>query len=161
MAGRKPKLTPQRQELIVTLLRQGQFVCVACQKAKIDDSTFFAWMAKGERAAGGIYREFHDAVKEAEADFQILAVGDIKTAAKGTPDKPAQWQALAWLLERRHPKLWGRKRIEIVGDDGGPVQTELSTAPDMAPVNVKITVSGPGATATPDFGPIVDETGGG
>lgn len=158
MAGRKPKLTPARQEIITTLLANGHFAETACAKAKISETTFYAWLQKGERATAGIYREFLEAVKEADANFEVIALGKIKEAALPTPERPGQWQAYAWILERRHPKKWGRKRIEVVGDDGGPVQTEISGG--VAPVNVKISVNGPNATATPDFGPVVDETGG-
>lgn len=32
--------------------------------------------------------------------------------------------AITWRLERRHPELWGRRRIELSGPDGGAIPVE-------------------------------------
>jgi len=34
------------------------------------------------------------------------------------------WQAAAWRLERKYPDKWGRRRVEVTGPGGGPVQTQ-------------------------------------
>lgn len=35
------------------------------------------------------------------------------------------WQALAWLLERKYPERYARRTVtELVGADGGPIQTQ-------------------------------------
>lgn len=157
MRGRKPKLNAERQAKIVAVLANGHFAETACAQAGIACGTFYNWLAKGEKQAKGEYRDFLEAVKKADADFEVIALGKIKAAAEPVADRPGQWQAYAWILERRHPKRWGRKRVEIVGDDGGPVQADIG---GVAPVSVKISVNGPNATATPDFGQVVDESGG-
>lgn len=161
MAGRKPKLTPEVHKLLVQMLQNGHFAETACAKAKISTTSFYAWLQRGERERKGPYRELLEATKSADADFEVIALQEIKLAAKGQGEQKPQWQAYAWILERRHPKKWGRKRLEIVGDDGQPISAALSGEIGIAGVNVKISVNGQGATANPDFGPVVDETGAG
>lgn len=40
--------------------------------------------------------------------------------------------AAQWLLERRYPEEWGRRRLEVTGPDGGPVITSpADVAADM------------------------------
>ena len=32
------------------------------------------------------------------------------------------WKAAAWLLERRYPEQWGRRRVEVGSPDRKPVE---------------------------------------
>ena len=86
---------------------------MAADYAEIDLATLMRWLAD-ERPK---FREFRDAVKLAQAKGDIASLATIQTAAQS-----GQWQASAWLLERRHPAEYGRRQIEVRGADGGPIQ---------------------------------------
>lgn len=60
-------------------------------------------MKWGEKKQTGIYFEFFEAIKKAEAIAEARNVTIIQSAAKDS------WQAAAWWLERKHPDEWGRK----------------------------------------------------
>jgi hypothetical protein len=100
--GRKTKYTPERIEKILNLLKVGNTRRTAAAVAGVDQTTFLRWITR--------YADFADLVKEAEEAAVALHVGNIAQAgAKG------QWQASAWILERRHYQEWGRKdRLEVV-----------------------------------------------
>jgi hypothetical protein len=62
--------------------------------------------------------EFAEAVKAAEADSQQELLKKIWTASD------QQWQAAAWMLERRWPQDFARRQaLEMSGPDGGPIET--------------------------------------
>jgi len=114
--GRKTKLTPEVQTAIVQAVARGLPYCHARRLAGVGRSTFFNWMALGENLrVGTLYRDFRDAVKRADAQFVVEALGHIQAAGK------KQWQAYAWLLERRFPEDFGRReyvdhRVEAMDD---------------------------------------------
>lgn len=108
MKGRPPKLTPISQAKVVEAIANGNTRDVAAAYAGVNRATLFAWLAKGEAAESGLYRDFLDAVKMAEARAVVEAVAIIRTAAR------TSWQAAAWWLERKYPDEWGRKdRVAI------------------------------------------------
>ena len=45
------------------------------------------------------------------------SAGNLKTRTTRTTTSRAAWQAYAWLLERRHPADWSRRRTELVVAD--------------------------------------------
>lgn len=100
--GRKSKLTPAVQERIVEAIRGGNYAQVAARCAGIDDSTFYRWLEKGEAEEEGAYRDFHDAVKAAEAVAEDAAVQCVISAM------PDSWQAAMTFLERRFAQRWRR-----------------------------------------------------
>mgnify|MGYP003633252950 CR=1 FL=1 len=94
--GRPSKCTPAITERICKAIRLGLTYEYAANYAGIDKSTFFRWMAFGRNAKRGKYRDFHDAVKEANATAAMESLAVIKKAAYD-----GRWTAAAWLLERR------------------------------------------------------------
>jgi hypothetical protein len=63
------------------------------------------------------YLQFLHEVNAAENDAERELVDLIRSSV------PDDWKAGAWLLERRHPRRWGRlDRSELTGANGGPVQ---------------------------------------
>lgn len=106
--GRPTKLNANVQRLIVSAIAKGNTREVAAAAAGIGRTTLFTWLAAGEKAKSGQYRDFLDALKKAEAGAVVGMVGIVRNAAANS------WQAAAWWLERRHPDEWGRKdRVEI------------------------------------------------
>lgn len=126
--GRPTKLTPQRQEAILRLLRSGITIETACGAAGIGSSTYRVWMAKGAEGREP-YATFMAAATRARDEQESYLAGIIARAA--VPDEdghPGDWRAAAWLLERSRPTKWGRQtRTELTGADGGPL--EVRTAP--------------------------------
>lgn len=110
-AGRKTKLTPETTDKICNLIRAGHYFNTAAAAAGVGESTFQAWKAKGEKAKGGAFRDFWEAVKEAEAGSELLLVDRIlkEGGAKGALE----------ILKRRFPERWGdRHRMEHSTPDG-------------------------------------------
>ena len=120
MAGRKTKLTPEVQEIIVDGINAGLTLGLTCARAGVARSTFYDWLEKGEAAKSGVLMEFSDTVSRARADSAMRLVSQITLQA------PTDWRAAAFLLERRFPDDYG-KRSEITGKDGGPVKVEAKT----------------------------------
>ena len=115
MAGRKTKLTPQVQDLIVQALNVGAHHEHACQYGGISKDTFYAWLKKGEEGKPP-FSDFSDAVKKAESQAGVGYLALIDSAARA-----GNWQAAAWKLERRWPMLYGRRMLEVSGPGGGPI----------------------------------------
>ena len=117
--GRPSKLTPDVLELLVQMLRAGNYVGVSCHAARISRRTFSDWMKRGRSNApeDSIYAEFRDRVEQARAEGEVRNVTSIASAARES------WQAAAWLLERQYPERWGRpsspQRRETADEDSG------------------------------------------
>jgi transposase len=101
--GRPTKLTAQVQERIVGMIEAGSYAEPAARAAGISASTFYSWMERGELEEDGIFREFRDAIKRAEAETEVRAVKVVASAM------PRSWQAAMTFLERKHPDRWGRR----------------------------------------------------
>jgi hypothetical protein len=128
LTGRKSKLTPDLMSKAENLLRAGNYVCVVVDYLNIGKSTWYDWIKQGEKASRGIYRDFYDMVQKAEAVAEVAAVSGIIATGK-----TGNWQALAWMLERKHPDRWGkREKItqELTGKDGGAV--EIKSGVDLS-----------------------------
>jgi hypothetical protein len=119
--GRRTKLTAQLQAEICTLIAAGNSYYVAAALNGIHRTTFFKWMNKGRNANHRTeFRDFFDAVTRASAEAENAYVTVICEAGK------KDWRASAWWLERRYPARWGRKRrAEISGPTGDPIQHEV------------------------------------
>lgn len=123
--GRRSKLTPEVQEKICEYVRQGLTYEIAARAAGISESTFYRWRERGEKARGGKFREFWEALKRAEAEAEQRLVERILSASSDT------WQAAAWILERRYPDRWGRKdRVKHETDFGDALAQVLERLAD-------------------------------
>lgn len=128
--GRPAKLTATVKKRLLESIGRGMTYSLACKLAGIDYSTFKRWMEKGGEHAVGEYRAFRAEVEAQEAQNAEDALLVIQAAALGAKDKPGDWRASAWLLERRHKDDFGAQRVEVTGKDGGPV--EAKTEADVA-----------------------------
>ncbi len=149
--GRPTKLTPSVQDTICQFIAAGNYIGVACKAAGIDHATYDRWLVKAEQNKSSIYAKFAEAVKRAESEAETRNVLLIaKMAAGGSPvrrttrydrqgnvvavdEQLAQpnWQAAAWLLERKNPERWGRReRQEVVYPDGAPQPTFIIRGPN-------------------------------
>lgn len=140
-AGRKTKLSPTVKSRICSVLANGNYIQTACAVARIHVSQFFRWMEKGEHAKSGIYREFYDAVKEAEQTAELACLAEIR--------QDESWQSKAWVLERRFPERWGRKdRLEA--NIQGSVQVQFVPVEKMTIEEWNTKIVNPKTEALPD-----------
>jgi hypothetical protein len=125
--GAPLKLTPERQARICDAIRAGIRPEVAAVYAGIGARTYYRWMAAGRGVdAEVLYLEFAEAVELALAEWEARDVLLIGEAAKD------DWRAAAWRLERRLPKVYGkRERHEIANADEGSFR--ISAAPSFDP----------------------------
>ncbi len=122
MAGGRPtKLNIDTHNKIISVIRAGNYIETAAACAGINKSTLYDWLKRGEREKQRVaqnprykirksekpYVEFSNAVEKALAEAEARGVMLISNAAK------TQWQAAAWMLERKFPDRWGRKRLDI------------------------------------------------
>ncbi len=114
--GRPSRLTPERSKVLLEGVKMGLTYKLACARSGITFTTFRKWIEKGEQQATGEYRDFLDLLTKAEADGAAQSIAAIKIAAQ------KDWRAAAWMLEARHPEEYGRKRLEVTGKNGGPVE---------------------------------------
>lgn len=102
--ARPDKLTPEVQERIVTVIRDGNTRAAAAGYVGITDRTLYRWLAMGKNAKNGCpTSQLYQAVKEAENGAEVESVLLIRNAAKRS------WQAAAWWLERRRHGEWARR----------------------------------------------------
>jgi hypothetical protein len=116
--GRKTRCTAQLQAQFCEALAECHTIKGACVAARISESTFYLWLAKGMTGEEP-YLEFLELVQLARARGRVALVESIIT------DK--DWRAKAWYLERTWP------------EDFGPVAhrfmvKEVPQAPPPAPI---------------------------
>lgn len=121
MKGRPTKLTPQVQQKICVAISSGNYYEAACSYAGVTYKVFRDWMKRGAKAKRGIYREFRNAVKKAEADAEVRIV------AQWQRHMPENWQACRDFLARRYPKRWGPKdEVTLAGKKGEPLEVVIT-----------------------------------
>lgn len=104
-AGGRPSLfTEERVEKILKALRQGMPYKQAAAYGGISYDTLNRWRNSGEAGASEELSEFCNAMKEAEGEAVFKLLSTIRRSATLRND----WKAAAWILERRHPKEWGK-----------------------------------------------------
>ena len=112
--GRKLKLTPEVIKEASTILAAGNYETVAIEYIGVDQGTWYRWKADGkkhfESGKKSIQREFYEAIKKATAKCEISSVAIILSASK------KQWQAAAWLLERKFGERWAMKQDTTAND---------------------------------------------
>lgn len=98
-AGRRSKLTPEVQKIILETLRIGATFEAAAGRAGVSVSAINEWRRRGHggdrRKSSKAMAAFAIAVDRALAEAETSLVGIVRKAAN------TQWQAGAWLLERR------------------------------------------------------------
>jgi hypothetical protein len=120
--ARPSKLSAEVTDRVVQAVRAGNYADAACQAAGISPSTYYRWMSRGAQEPGSEYARFREAVLRAEAEAEVYAVAILRRAMG------EDWRAAMAYLERRHPTRWrAHQYTELVGKDGGPIQTQHTT----------------------------------
>ena len=121
--ARPTKLTKDKSEKIIELVRAGNYAETAATVAGIGAATFYTWMSKGEgEKARSPYKEFREAVLSARAEAEARMVMVVQRAAND-----GSWQAASWYLERTQQAKYGKQnRVELTGSEGGAVKVDVS-----------------------------------
>jgi hypothetical protein len=82
---------------IVEAVRVGATYRMACKYAGVRESDLHGWMSRGAEESDGACRDLLDGMLEADSKGAVACLARIHSAAKD-----GNWQAAAWLLERRH-----------------------------------------------------------
>lgn len=101
--GRPSSFTAAKARRIVEAIRRGLPYKLAASAGGVSYNTFVRWRNEGTRPkAPRQLREFRDQVRTAESEAARRFLGLIEAAAE------RNWQAAAWMLERRYPDLFGK-----------------------------------------------------
>jgi transposase len=117
--GTKPKLTRVIHDFIVEQVKAGSYKNTAVAAAGLAQSTFYRWMARARREVDRLegrpqarlnpeekpYVDLFFDLRRGEADSKLDCITIIRNAAV------ANWNAAAWLLERKYPGEFGANRI--------------------------------------------------
>jgi transposase len=107
-------------ELVATsgeLFKAHPYVTTFAGAIGVDERTVYRWIRRGKDARRRLDAEppealdakdtlaaaFCQAIKKALAEFEAEAVANVRRGGQN-------WQASAWILERRWPLRWGRGR---------------------------------------------------
>lgn len=125
------KLSKEVLDKVKGALQMGATHEIAAQYAGIGVATFYRWMKKGKDQKSGIFREFHEVVKSAEAAGDIIHLGHINDAARS-----GDWRASKYLLQARHPEYRDDVTVRHSGEKPGepikiqPVPIDFSRMAD-------------------------------
>lgn len=114
--ARPTLLTDDVAELIVSMLRAGNYMHVAAVAAGITRQTLDDWLRRGrsDAAIDAPYRRLREQVAKARAEGEARNVARIAKAAT------TSWQAAAWMLERSYPERWGRPAVALRSTEPPP-----------------------------------------
>ena len=98
--ARPTKKTDAVKSAFLAGVRLGAPIRTAARAAGVSDDSIARWRETDP--------SFADAIKKAEADAVLKAVGLIRAASA------KNWTAAAWFLERRHPEDWAKRDPDVV-----------------------------------------------
>ena len=105
--GRRTKFTPDRLKRFAQAIELGATVKHACDYAGFCERSYYEWRKDAEDNPDSRYKEILTIRADAESRGVVANLARIQSAAKdGT------WTAAAWLLERKHPEIYGRRMVE-------------------------------------------------
>jgi hypothetical protein len=97
--GRPPKRSKEIEMVLLKAIEHGAPFTLACAHAGICLDTFIDWRRRDPA--------FHAEVERAVADCALRRLQGVERHGK------ENFAALCWLLERRHPELFGRPEIKL------------------------------------------------
>lgn len=108
---RPSKMTEEIKEKLIGCIKMGLPIKESCNVAGIHESTYFNWKnyAKDDkRGDQNEYIEFFESLKMAESEAQARIVKKLHESNNPT--------SLQFILERRWPKIWGRRdKVDLGG----------------------------------------------
>ena len=116
-------LDEQITERLLQAIKLGAFTEHACHYAGITSATFRKWR---QNAMDGIepYKSFWEEVNLAESEAIVRRIARIEKAGAD-----GNWQADAWVLERKYPDKFGRReKVTLQADPKAPIEVALQWA---------------------------------
>jgi hypothetical protein len=111
-SGRPPKLTPELIEKIADVVRAGNYIDTAAVFCGVSKASLHDWMKRGHEQKRGRYRDFLDAMEQAQA------TADVRDHANITKAGGRDWRASAEHLRLRHPNRYAKKTVDVGNADG-------------------------------------------
>jgi hypothetical protein len=134
----KTRLTPELQEKILNLIKQGNYVKTACLACGIHESTFYKWVQRGESAKSGKFFEFVESLNEAKAIADIYFVQNIRKAGENYK-VPGNWKAMQYLLQARNPEDWVvPDKIEMETNGKMKIDAEVKVPDPLKDIDAEI-----------------------
>lgn len=93
-------------EEIIAMKRRGMANSDIIAAIGVHESTFYRWLA---RSRGKMQRELCEQYKKGETEYKAELLEAVRTASAA---RNKDWTAAAWLLERKYPEEYSRRRIE-------------------------------------------------
>ena len=134
-------LSEELIDAVAELIRKGNYIDRACAAAGISKEVYRAWLKQGGKInrqanhRGISIEEMADGdpilimrARFARAILRASAQAEDKDVARIDRHADDDWRAAAWRLERRFPKRWGQRKLEITGAEGGPLQWSVLVA---------------------------------
>ncbi len=135
---RKLKLTKERQDAIVSKIKNGVWLATAAVASGISEPTFWRWMRAGEPhpdpETGRIiypskqFRDFRDSVTRARAEAETIVTLHIIKQSQGGNSR-----ASMFFLERSFRDRWGK--VEKVVTETTPVDDTPTFDPSLLSVD--------------------------
>tara|TARA_Y100000004_G_C8948076_1_gene427222 strand:+ start:759 stop:1190 length:432 start_codon:yes stop_codon:yes gene_type:complete len=123
MTNKPYKLDEQLTERLLNAIKLGSYIEHACAYAGINSSTYRRWRSLAEDNLEP-YKSLFEKIQQAEAEGIIRRIGRIEKQAQ-----EGNWQADAWLLERKYPDKFGRRdRVTLQADPNAPIEVNLAWA---------------------------------
>ena len=108
--GRRTKLNPETQRIIVQYIRNGAFDYIAARAAGIGKETFYTWLNDPRP----LYRQFRDEVEKARGEARVAAEIEVRR------ENPLAWLRYGPGRERRGEPGWTDMK-QVSGPDGGAI----------------------------------------
>lgn len=129
--GRPPKLTPELIAKIAEVVRAGCYLDTASRYCGVSKASFHDWMKRGHEQKRGIYRQFLDALEQAQA------AADVRDHARLMKAGEKDWRSIAEHLRLRNPDRYSR-RTELTGPGGKPVAVQTSVEASLLDMFTKL-----------------------
>jgi transposase len=135
-------LNPELLNKAVEFIENGNYAHTAFQALGVSRFTYYNWLNKGEKDINDgqetVYSYFYDRIKKAEGVAETRLLESIQVAAASSKDNDGklikgQWQAAAWILERKYFAKWGAKnKTEFVGQmNVQPIDIDTATEDEL------------------------------
>lgn len=139
--GRPSKLTPERAEKIIELIKVGNYIDVACAASGVNQHTFYRWLRIGRDLTDQWGEDpdewptedwsehehrcvtFYLQIKQANAEAEAFAVASVRKQFG------SQWAAAMTFLERRFPDRWKRREALETNNPFDPVANQRVAGP--------------------------------